>query len=164
MRKKLVVLLLMAAAAGVAQSSSGYVFFAPGGVSSMGYTSMTLHAGFGVDAVIAKGIAGNIEIGGLWPRQCFSDCVVGVFSPGGSYHFLHRKDRKLDPFAGGGYSRIFRDGHVNLYYFGGGLNYWAAKHFGVRAEFRDHVHAERYYSYFGFVEHYWGFRMGLAIR
>jgi hypothetical protein len=34
---------------------------------------------------------------------------------------------------------MFRDGHRNLFYFGGGVNYWAAPSLGLRLEFRDHV-------------------------
>jgi hypothetical protein len=158
MKSKLAILMLAAVAVAAAQGSNGYLFFAPGGITSYGHTEMTMQAGGGVDVMLLKGIGANAEIGALWPRQCFADCVIGVLSPGGSYHFLHRKEGKIDPFVGAGYSFVFRAGHLNLFNFGGGANYWFAKRFGLRMEFRDQVYT-RYAT-----THFWGFRAGVAIR
>jgi hypothetical protein len=158
MNTKVLVLGLVAAAAAMAQSSNGYLYFAPGGVSSYGHTAMTLQAGAGADLLIAKGIGANVEVGAVWPRQCFSDCVVGVFSPGGAYYFRRGKEHKLDPFVNGGYTLMFRQGHENLFYFGGGANYWMTGRVGLRMEFRDQVSTA--YS----TAHFWGFRLGLAFR
>ena len=58
----------------------------------------------------------------------------------------------------GGYSLIFRGGHLNFFNWGGGFHYWFARHAGVRFEFRDHVYSG--YS----IEHYWGIRLGIAFR
>ena len=57
-----------------------------------------------------------------------------------------------------GYTLFFRNGRGNLFHFGGGVNYWAARHVGVRAELRDQV-----FSNDGTL-HYWGFRLGVAFR
>jgi len=152
-------LILLAGAAG-AQSSNGYVFFAPGGVSCCGYTAMTLHLGVGGEAVLGKGVGIGAEIGALGTREDFVEAVSGTFSANGYYHFAHRKDVKVDPFVTGGYTLLFRSGHINLFNFGGGLNYWAGRRFGIRLEARDHVYAPE----FGSALHYWGVRFGLAFR
>jgi hypothetical protein len=156
--KKLLFLMLLVIAAAAAQSSSGYLFMAPGGVSGSGHTTMTLHAGGGMDAIFGKGIGMNLELGGIWPRECFADCVLGAFSAGGAYYFRRGKDQRLDPFVNGGYSLLFRQGRENLFYVGGGANYWISRRVGIRVEFRDHV--ATHYS----ATQFWGFRVGLALR
>jgi len=52
---------------------------------------------------------------------------------------------------------MFRSGHLNLFNFGGGLNYWLSCRLGARIELRDHV-----YSASSASAHCWGFRFGLA--
>lgn len=148
----------LAIAAGTlpAQPSNGYIFFAPGGVSCCGHTAMTLQAGVGGEAVLWKGIGAGAEIGAVGTRQYFTDSVVGVFSPNGYYHFVHRKEATWDPFVTAGYTLIFRGGSANLFNFGGGVNYWFKPHLGARMEFRDQVYRE--YA----ALHYWGFRFGLV--
>ena len=159
MKVKLIALILLAAAAAMAQQSNGYVFFGPGAASGHGGSTLTLHMGGGVDAMIAKGIGVNAEIGAMWPpKACFADCVVGIFSPGGTYYFTRGRESKVEPFVNGGYSLMFRSGHGNLFYFGGGLNYWMSKKVGLRMEFRDHVPT------YDSSAHFWGFRLGLSFR
>ena len=138
-----------------AQPSNGYVFIAPGGVSCCGHTSMTLQFGAGGEAVLGKGVGIGAEIGAVAQPRFFSGTVVGIFSPNGYYHFSHGKNVKLDPFVTGGYTLLFRNGHANLFNFGGGVNYWFRHALGVRLELRDQVHT-------GASVHYWGFRFGLA--
>ncbi|HWC00040.1 MAG TPA: hypothetical protein VG672_25205 [Bryobacteraceae bacterium] len=141
-----------------AQSSNGYVFFAPGGATCCGYTAMTLQMGAGGEAVIWNGIGAGAELGVAGQRSDFGGTVAGVFSPNGYYHFLRGKDLKLDPFVTGGYTLLFRSGSANLFNFGGGVNYWFHRRLGARLEFRDHV-----YTGDGTL-HYWGIRVGLAFR
>jgi hypothetical protein len=141
-----------------AQRSNGYVFFAPGGVSCCGYTAMTLQAGVGGEAVLGKGVGIGAELSALGTREDFADAVMGVFSPNGYYHFVHRKEAKLDPFITGGYTLMFRYGHINAFNFGGGANYWLARHLGLRVEFRDHVDRV---GGSGAI-HYWGGRVGVV--
>ncbi len=153
-------ILLLAGLAGAvrAQSSNGYVFFAPGGVTCCGHTAMTLHFGAGGEAVLGAGIGLGAEIGALGPRQDFADGVVGILSPNGYYHFARGRRVRADPFVTGGYTLLFRSGHENLFNFGGGFHYWLAGGLGVRVEFRDHVYSN------GVTLHYWGLRFGLAFR
>jgi hypothetical protein len=158
MRTKVAALLVTMCAAAAAQNSSGYFFFAPGGVTASGHTSMTLHVGGGLDAILAKGVALNLELGALGPRERFSDGALGVFSPGGAYYFTRDKDRRLEPFVNGGYTLMFRNGHENLFYVGGGANWWFSKRVGLRMEFRDHVS-----THYNTVQ-FWGFRLGAAFR
>jgi hypothetical protein len=158
MIRKIAVLTIMMSAAAAAQSSSGYAFFAPGGATWGHSTTMTLHAGAGFDAIVAKGVGVSMEIGVLWPRECFADCAIGLFSPGGAYHFLRGKERKVDPFVAGGYSLAFRNGHANAFYFGGGTNYWMSRKVGLRLEFRDNMLPD------DMSGHLWSVRVGLAFR
>jgi hypothetical protein len=73
-----------------------------------------------------------------------------------SYHF-RRLDR-LGPFVTGGYSMIFRRGiREDGANFGAGLQYWFRDHFGLDAEFRNHVFA-------GAPRYFGEFRIGFAMR
>ncbi len=141
-----------------AQPSNLYLFAAPGGVTCGGYTSMTLQFGAGGEYVIGKGVGAGVELGVLGPRESFGDSAVGVFSLNGYYHARHQKELKLDPFVTGGYTTFFREGHANLFNYGGGANYWFARRAGFRLEFRDQVHVN------GSAVHNWGARFGIAFR
>ncbi len=158
MIRKVTILLAVMSAAAAAQSSNGYLFVAPGGVTSGGYTSMTIQAGAGADIHLVKGLGLNLELGAVGPRDDFS-AVVGMFSPGATWYFRRGKELKLEPFVNGGYTLMFREGHANLFYFGGGATYWPVRHAGLRFEFRDQV-----YAVCCSTSHYWGFRLGLALR
>ncbi len=142
-----------------AQRCSGYFFLAPGGVSGGGSTSATLHLGAGAEGILGKGFGIGAEIGALGLTQAWGDTVAGVFSPNGYFHFARYRKSPLDPFATGGYTLLFRNGHANLFNFGGGVNYWFRSNLGLRLEFRDHV---QFHS-FGNVN-WWGFRVGLAVH
>ena len=155
MKTKLLLISLGFAAMAAAQTSHGYVYVAPGALTSGGYNQATLHAGGGGEAIIAKGIGVGAEVGYLGPTAYMGE-GFGVFSANGYYHFIHRKDSKLDPFVTGGYTLFFRSGTANLANFGGGVNYWFSRHVGLRAEFRDHLYTGS--------EHYWGFRFGATFR
>jgi len=154
MKSRLILLAFACVAVSAAQSSNGYVFVAPGGVTCCGSTTTTLHIGGGGEGIIGKGFGVGAEIGALGPTQYLAESI-GAFSANGYYHFIHAKDRKLDPFVTGGYTLLFRGGTANAGNFGGGVNYWFSRHFGIRAEFRDHVYSS---------DHYWGFRFGVTFR
>jgi hypothetical protein len=135
MKTRLAVFLLAMAAAAAAQSSNWYIFAAPGAVHQRWFgTKSSVHAGAGFDAVVTKGLGLNMEIGGLR----FGASNRGLLSLGGSYHIFHDEQRKADPFVGGGGSLMVAIGVANLFYFGGGANYWLGRKFGLRVEFRDH--------------------------
>jgi hypothetical protein len=154
MKLRILVLMVSLGAVAAAQTSNGYVYVAPGGLTSYGHTAATLQFGFGGEGVIGKGIGAGAEIGAVGPTSSLADSL-GVLSVNGYYHGIHGKDIRLDPFFTGGYTLMFRAGTMNLGNFGGGSNYWFSRHFGVRAEFRDQLN-----SYANF----WGFRFGLSFR
>lgn len=141
-----------------AQTTHGYAYFAPGGATANGYTSMTLGLGFGGEARIARHIGAGAELGALGFTQSYPDSVMGVFSPNGYIHINGSKEAKFDPFVTGGYTLFFRYGNENLANFGGGLNYWATRRVGFLAEVRDHVTTQ--YD----KVHFWGFRFGVTFR
>ena len=153
-----VCVLIALAAPVAAQSTSGYVFVAPGGATVSARTEATLQAGAGFEVALPKGFGAGAEVGALGPLRSWGESTVGFFSPGGYYHFLRKRDRRLDPFVGAGYTMFFRDGHANLFHFGGGTNVWLTRHLGTRIELRDQVLTG--YS----AVHYWGFRLGVAFR
>jgi hypothetical protein len=60
--------LTLMSAAEAAQTSNGYVFFAPGGATCYGHTEMSLHFGAGMDAARLEGLRqGDIPFPG-WER------------------------------------------------------------------------------------------------
>jgi hypothetical protein len=149
-------LILTFAAAAAAQSTSGYIFVAPGGATGSARTQATLQAGGGGELALPKHFGAGAELGALSPIGSWGEATLGVFSLSGYYHFLG--NNRIDPFVDAGYTLFFRDGHVNLFHFGGGANFWATRHLGARVELRDQVDTS-----YGTI-HYWGFRLGIAIR
>jgi hypothetical protein len=118
-----------------------------------------MHYGGGAEVLIVKGLAAGAELGYLAPAKC-SGCGIGVLSANGSYHFGARDPKsKVIPFVTGGYSLGFREGHGNMYNFGGGVQYWFSRRVGFRAEVRDHVS-----SCYRCTTHLWGVRFGVAFR
>ncbi len=116
----------------------GYVFFAPGGATSSGYTEAVMHVGGGVEGLLYKGLGIGAEIGYLYPTVSASSGVA-VVSLNGLYQFgSPGAKRKVVPFITGGWSMAIRDGMVNGANVGGGLNYWFTRRMGLRLEFRDH--------------------------
>jgi len=109
-------LLTLAALSPPALALDGYVFAAPGGVTSGRFNDTTLHVG------------GGAEIGGigLWRNLSGGFGLASIY---GSYHF--RQGARVDPFVTGGYSVAFRGGHLNLGTFGGGANFWLRDRFGL---------------------------------
>ncbi len=134
----------------------GYVFFAPGAVVQGGYSTGTAHFGGGGEGLIYRGLGIGAELGYLTPWRDFSS-GIGIFSVNGSYHF--NRTEKLSPFITGGYSLAFRNGHINLANFGGGVNYWFREKMGLRLEFRDHIHTGSFPT-----AHYLSARIGLSFR
>ena len=151
-------LLFAVATCARAQRSHGYLFVAPGGLSS-GQTAMTLHLGAGGEAALFKGLGLGAELGALGPREGFAGSALGVASVNGYYHFLHGRP-KADPFVTAGYTVMFRSGSIHLFNFGGGLNYWFVPRLGLKVELRDHVYDVQH----GSKVQYWGLRLGLAFR
>ncbi|HEU5334964.1 MAG TPA: hypothetical protein VFU27_03320 [Terriglobales bacterium] len=150
----LVLLLVAGAGLAVAQqhSAEGYLFFAPGVITSPGNSTASLHFGGGGEGFLHKGIAAGAELGYLAPWKDF-DGGIGLLSLDGQYHF--NRGQKVVPFVTAGYSLGFRSGHENLFNYGLGANIWMRANKGLRLEFRDHVDSSN---------HYIDFRIGYAFR
>lgn len=148
--------LLLAAGAGMAaaqqHSGEGYLFFAPGVITSPGNSTGSLHFGGGGEGFLHKGIAAGAELGYLAPWNDFGG-GIGLLSLDGQYHF--NRGQKVVPFVTAGYSLGFRSGHENLFNYGLGANIWMRANKGLRLEFRDHVDSSN---------HYIDFRIGYAFR
>jgi len=105
--------------------------------------------GAGLDFLIYKGIAVGGDVGTTVGNP---DDKITIWSAGSSYHFLCcRYQRKVEPFAGAGYSYLSGDINTHGYtypwdpgndrsgpYFNQGLIAWPAKHVGVRFELREY--------------------------
>jgi hypothetical protein len=151
----LILLAVLTAAPLLAQSSHGYVFAAPGAISAGGFSSATLHAGGGFEAIVWRrwiGVGG--EGGYLTPTNNW-DGGLGVVSPNAYVHFGGDRFRGIDPFATVGYSLLFRSSTANAINYGGGLNWWIGEGAGLKFEVRDHAHDGA---------HYWGIRFGVTFR
>ena len=133
----------------------GYGFVAPGAAVGDGNAAATLHFGVGGDRLLYKGLGAGGEVGfvGL-ARELRGG--FGLASANASYQAA--STRKVVPFVTGGYSVVFREGSVNGFNIGGGVNYWFKEHVGLRFEVRDHVFSE--FRNANFV----GFRIGLTFR
>jgi hypothetical protein len=150
----LLLVLTASAALAAAQehSAQGYVFFAPGVITSPGSSSASLHFGAGGEGFLHKGIAAGAELGYMAPWSDFGG-GLGILSLDGQYHFA--RGQRVVPFVTAGYSLGFHSGHVNLFNYGIGANIWMKSNRGIRLEFRDHVDSSN---------HYIDFRIGYAFR
>ncbi len=149
------ILVLLTGVDVVRAQSHGYVFFGPGGVTSDGYTSGEMYTGMGGEYVSRSGVGAGAEIGYTAPWRALGS-GIGIGSVNGSWHF--RRTGGVVPFVTAGYSLFFRNGHANGYNFGGGVNWWFSRKFGLRAEIRNHVGGG------GLDAHLWAFRAGLTFR
>jgi hypothetical protein len=112
--------------------------------------------GVGGEGVHRSGLGVGGELAYATPWRSFT-AGLGIFSLNGAYHFARQS--RLDPFVTGGYSLIFRSGHINTFNLGGGVNYWFHEHMGLKLDFRDHIDARG-----GSAVHLWAFRVGLNLR
>lgn len=150
----LAVLAMASATLALAQehNAQGYVFFAPGVITSPGSSSASLHLGGGGEGFLHKNIAAGAELGYVAPWSDFGG-GLGIFSLDGQYHFA--RGQKVVPFVTAGYSLGFHSGHINLFNYGVGANIWTSRNRGLRLEFRDHVDSSN---------HFIDFRIGYAFR
>ncbi|HET8550627.1 MAG TPA: hypothetical protein VFL57_21600 [Bryobacteraceae bacterium] len=156
---KVVAVGLFVAGVLAAQSSHGYAFVAPGGVSASGVTEATLHGGGGFEALVWRRWAGvGAEVGWLGPIKRLGS-GVGVLSPNGYFHFGGDRMRGIDPFVTVGYTMFFRRDTDSLFNFGAGLNWWFRDKAGLKFEFRDHVDKES-----RLTAHFWSFCFGVTFR
>jgi hypothetical protein len=132
-----------------AMDGEGYMYFGPG-------SSSLLHVGGGGEARVYKGLGVGGEFGFLFPREEFL-YGAGLLSVNTSYRWNTGTHWKVQPFATGGYSLLFRGFAENRLNFGGGLTYWMADRAGLRVEYRQYE-ALRYRDSIREV------RFGLALR
>ncbi len=133
--------------------------------------------GGGGELVLYKGLAVGGDVGTTVGNP---DDKITIWSTGSSYHFLCcRYERKVEPFAGAGYSYLF--GKINTHgyvypfdpgndragpYFNQGLIAWPTKHVGVRFEVREY----RMFVSYGALENvipggkFVEFRIALTLR
>jgi hypothetical protein len=121
------------------------------------------HVGGGGEVLLLKGFSVGSELGAMGWRGD----GVGLFSIDLSHSLLRARSKsKIIPFLEGGYTRAFGNRGFTLtetmFNFSAGLHYWVFKRVGLRLEFRDYVAHE--HVLFGVPDHYWGFRIGLALR
>lgn len=124
------------------------------------------NTGFGLELLLNKGWGVQTEIGYAGSDWSFSrDFAVGIGSIDATYHFFGAKnDRRLDPFAAGGYSLYFGDRtrFENGGNLGAGVNYWVLKHVAVRSEIRFQAGINNGGS--SQFTHFVAFRFGIALR
>jgi hypothetical protein len=150
-------LLFLLPAFALAQSTEnrrgwGYGFFGIGGATAG--NSTIYQAGGGGEVLLYKGLGVGAEGGAIGT----SGSGAGTFSVNGAYHFLNSKSsQKLVPFVTSGYTFLAPSDETNLFNFGGGVNYWAGEHVGLRVEVRDHVFPNG-------NEHLFNVRVGITFR
>jgi hypothetical protein len=159
----LTIVLVLLPLVGLAQEESvdqylqGYGFIAPGVAVGQGQASGFLHFGGGGEVNLYKGIGFGAEVGYAAPFE-YTGSGIGVLSVNGLYKFRRQGATKVEPFVSGGYSLLFRSGHLNAMNFGGGVHYWLSKRIGLRLEVRDHFSPE-YFS-----DHLIQGRVGISFR
>src|SRR5262245_46975152 len=108
----IVVLIALIPTLSFAQSEEGgrvQVYSVTGIGKASGGGPAQFQIGGGVDALVFKGLS----IGGELVRNKGTETAAGfnIFSTNGSFHFLGGgASEKFDPFATGGYSRLFASG------------------------------------------------------
>lgn len=130
----------------------GYAFLSldrPAGAS----VADVFTVGGGGEALLYRGLGIGADLGYQFARGSAGD-GVGLGSINGVYHFARRG--KVVPFVTAGYGIAFRSGHLNLYDFGGGVNYWFLRRLGLRAEVREYRHRHG--------EYVLALRVGLTFR
>ncbi|MDE3178026.1 MAG: hypothetical protein KGM47_00080 [Acidobacteriota bacterium] len=153
------VLLLMAPVLASAQIAGhpprgqGYAFIG-GATHQMGLT-----AGFGGEVYIFHGLGAGIEAGtaGFDTSTNGNPNWIGLGSANLSYHFFPKEiEGHLAPFLTAGYTNFFGQdiflhyqgpllgrNYTNGYNLGGGVDFFAAKHVGLRFEVRYYSHGGR---------------------
>jgi hypothetical protein len=115
-----------------------YAFAGPGGIAvNTNSSSSSFQYGFGFEGFLYRGLGFGIEGGALrsscnqtWKATMYMNLI---------YDFQRSAKQKLSPFVTLGPS-FLQDYNVCCGMgFGGGIKYWLGKHYGVRAEFRDHI-------------------------
>ncbi len=165
--------LLVLAAAGPLSAQTvggqGFAVVGPGTVSDGGGT--TLHMAGGGEALVKRlGLGALFEVGFLGPSDYLSE-GIGVLSINGVYHIRvsgPERGAGVSPFVTGGYSLFFREGHLNMWNVGGGVDWWFRSKVGLRIELRDQLRHESFEyapsSSYSHTWHFWNVRTGVVFR
>jgi hypothetical protein len=130
----------------------GYVFIG-GGSHKMSPT-----VGFGGEGYFGKGVGLGAELGAAgFSAAPDSNALLGLGSFDASYHYFPRKVAgNAAPYVSGGYTIFFghnavinsgKKVYTNGFNVGGGVDYFATRHVGVRFD-------ARYYGHGGLILHY----------
>jgi hypothetical protein len=149
---RLIGLVLLSVCAFAQSRGDGYAFFSMDRPPHATLADI-LTVGGGGEYLLYKGLGVGADLGYQFARGS-AGSGVGLASVGGVYQFAGHA--KLVPFVTGGYGIAFRSGHLNLYHFGGGVNYWFVRRLGLRAELREFRHRHG--------EYVLALRVGLAFR
>jgi len=121
---------------------SGYFFVAPGGLSvnqdSLSQWSFQIGGGF--EGFTYRGLGLWVDGGGLGVGSTGSARRwTGMISTGAIYNFQRSAEQKICPFIAAGFTAIPEfDSAGAGYNVGGGVNYWFARRFGLKMDFRFH--------------------------
>src|SRR5271157_989493 len=158
-------MMLVASFPAAAQMSSAYVyaFGGPVAVPKSAFTRWNgdfVHAGGGGEGRLTDRFALGGEIGVLRPVTNQYAITTGLASVTPAFHFISRDSkRKFDPFVDGGFSLLVGGGGAGAaIHYGGGMNYWVRRRFGLRLEFRHHIFSPET----GEAVHLVGFRVGMV--
>jgi len=157
-------IMLLASLPAPAQSSSSYVyvFGGPVVVPKSAYTRWNgdfIHVGGGGEGRLTERFALGGEVGVLKPTTNQYAITSGLASVTPGFHFSSKNSRsRFDPFVDGGLSLLFASGGGIAIHYGGGMNYWLRRRFGLRFEFRHHIWSPES----GEVVHLVGFRAGIV--
>jgi len=124
----------------------GYVFAGPA-THGMGITT-----GFGGEGYFYKGLGAGAELAtaGFTTSANGNPNWIGMGSANLSYHFFPKKVRgNVAPFVTGGYTLFFGQDTDNYtgsiahgLNIGGGVDYFASKHVGIRFDVRYYAHGD----------------------
>jgi hypothetical protein len=157
----LITLLLHYPAAAQMSSGYGYAFGGVVVVPKSAYTRWNgnfVYAGGGGEGRVTGRFALGGEIGVLKPVTNQYAITIGLGSVTPTFHFISKDSkRKFDPFVDGGVSLLVGRGGAMAIHYGGGVNYWLGRRFGLRFEFRHHLWSPEA----GETVHLVGFRVGI---
>ena len=157
-------MVLLASLPAYAQMSSSYVyaFGGPVVVPKSAYTRWNgdfVHLGGGVEGRLTERFALGGEIGVLKPTTNQYAITAGLAEVTPAFHFISKNSRsRFGPFVDGGLSMLFASGGGVAFHYGGGMNYWLRRRFGLRFEFRHHIWSPES----GEAVHLVGFRAGVV--
>ena len=120
-------------------STNAYVFGAPGAAIYEGSAASTLQLGGGAEAIVNDRVGVSGELGMLGPWEQL-DASIGAASVNGLVYLNGPGDR-FRPYATAGYTLFFRDGTLNLWDAGGGVEWRFGARTGLRFEIRDQIFA-----------------------